>query len=83
MLSSWSLWFEMFASKTVRARVALFLDRDGIVVWDTHYLGRAEDIRIIPPRPALANNAGYAVVDRSPGRRTRPACPESRLRSLR
>jgi len=29
------------------SRAALFLDRDGIIVDDTHYLGRAEDMRMI------------------------------------
>jgi D-glycero-D-manno-heptose 1,7-bisphosphate phosphatase len=28
-------------------RPALFLDRDGVIVADTHYLGRAEDMRLL------------------------------------
>jgi D-glycero-D-manno-heptose 1,7-bisphosphate phosphatase len=29
-------------------RAALFLDRDGVIVTDTHYLCRVEDMRVIP-----------------------------------
>jgi len=31
----------------LEGRPALFLDRDGVVVSDTHYLGRAEEVRLI------------------------------------
>src|SRR5580700_1251058 len=32
---------------TVRNRAALFLDRDGVVVADTRYLGRPQDLRMM------------------------------------
>ena len=41
------LWCEISA-KNFAGRPALFLDRDGVIVEDTHYLGRAEDIRMLP-----------------------------------
>ncbi|MGH6675112.1 MAG: D-glycero-alpha-D-manno-heptose-1,7-bisphosphate 7-phosphatase [Xanthobacteraceae bacterium] len=40
------LWCE-FKDAADSSRPALFLDRDGIIVDDTHYLGRAEDVRMI------------------------------------
>ena len=41
------LWCEISAGDFA-ARPALFLDRDGVIVEDTHYLGRPEDIRMLP-----------------------------------
>jgi D-glycero-D-manno-heptose 1,7-bisphosphate phosphatase len=46
-------------------RPALFLDRDGVVVEETGYLGRAQDVAMIPAAaPAIAafNQAGVPVV---------------------
>ena len=40
------LWCEITA-RDVAHRPALFLDRDGVLVEDTHYLGRAEDVRML------------------------------------
>jgi D-glycero-D-manno-heptose 1,7-bisphosphate phosphatase len=46
-------------------RAALFLDRDGVVVLDTHYLGRPEDLRLIEGSAsaiARCNTLGIPVV---------------------
>jgi D-glycero-D-manno-heptose 1,7-bisphosphate phosphatase len=40
------LWCEI-GSADGAGRPALFLDRDGVIVADTHYLGRAEDLRLL------------------------------------
>ena len=48
-----------------RGGAALFLDRDGVVVTDTDYLSRVEDIAIIPGAAAViaaANQRGVAAV---------------------
>jgi D-glycero-D-manno-heptose 1,7-bisphosphate phosphatase len=42
------LWFEPLNTAFAAGRPALFLDRDGVIVEETHYLGRAEDVRMIP-----------------------------------
>jgi D-glycero-D-manno-heptose 1,7-bisphosphate phosphatase len=46
-------------------RPALFLDRDGVVVEDTDYLGRADDVRMVPGAAhaiARCNRLGIPVV---------------------
>jgi D-glycero-D-manno-heptose 1,7-bisphosphate phosphatase len=46
-------------------RGALFLDRDGVVVEDTDYLGRADDVRMLPNAAAAiarCNRLGIPVV---------------------
>jgi D-glycero-D-manno-heptose 1,7-bisphosphate phosphatase len=46
-------------------KAALFLDRDGVIVDDTHYLGRREDVRMMPGAAAAiasCNTAGIPVV---------------------
>lgn len=46
-------------------RPALFLDRDGVVVEEVHYLGRPEDVRLVAGAAhviALANRLGVPVV---------------------
>ena len=46
-------------------RPALFLDRDGVIVMDTNYLGRVEDLRMISGSAAAVarcNGLGVPVV---------------------
>ena len=45
------LWCEVDAAVPA-GRAALFLDRDGVIVTDTHYLCRVEDMRMIAGRAA-------------------------------
>lgn len=45
------LWCEI-AGRDFAHRPALFLDRDGVLVEDAHYLGRAEDVRMLEGAPA-------------------------------
>jgi D-glycero-D-manno-heptose 1,7-bisphosphate phosphatase len=40
------LWSEIAAGEFA-GRPGLFLDRDGVIVEDTHYLGRAKDVRML------------------------------------
>ena len=59
------LWFEIFAADVMPGRPALFLDRDGVIVEETNYLGRAEDVRMITRAGTAiswANRAGFAVI---------------------
>jgi len=58
------LWCEI-ATAGLNHRPALFLDRDGVLVEDTRYLGRAEDVRVLPGAAAAVarcNRAGIPVV---------------------
>ncbi len=58
------LWCEVLA-ENFAGRPALFLDRDGVIVEDTHYLGRAEDVRMIAGAAdaiARCNRLGIPVV---------------------
>jgi len=58
------VWHEVFAAN-VAGRPALFLDRDGVIVEDTHYLGRPQDMRMIAGAAdaiARCNRHGVPVV---------------------
>jgi D-glycero-D-manno-heptose 1,7-bisphosphate phosphatase len=58
------LWCE-FGAADLAGRAALFLDRDGVIVMDSHYLGRSEDLRLIPGAAAAiarANALGIPVL---------------------
>jgi D-glycero-D-manno-heptose 1,7-bisphosphate phosphatase len=46
LMEDTGLWCQIDCA-TVRKRGALFLDRDGVVVADTRYLGRPEDLRMM------------------------------------
>lgn len=51
--------------EAARGRPALFLDRDGAVVEEVHFLHRPQDLRLVPGAAdtvAAARAAGYAVV---------------------
>ncbi len=52
-------------SRDFAGRPALFLDRDGVIIEDVHFIQRAEDVRMIPgvaEAIAAANARGVAVV---------------------
>jgi D-glycero-D-manno-heptose 1,7-bisphosphate phosphatase len=58
------LWYEIGQADWGQ-RPALFLDRDGVIVVDTGYLGRAEDLRMIDgvaPAIGRCNTLGIPVV---------------------
>ena len=58
------LWCE-FGEGDFAARPALFLDRDGVVIVDTHYLARPQDLRVIEGAAAAiarCNSCGIPVV---------------------
>lgn len=60
------VWCEMpRPSSGARPRPALFLDRDGVVVVETGYLSRPEDVRLVPGAAvaiAAANRRGVPVI---------------------
>ena len=58
------LWSEI-AAGDFAGQPALFLDRDGVIVEDTHYLGRAQDVRMLAGAGeaiARCNKLGIAVI---------------------
>jgi D-glycero-D-manno-heptose 1,7-bisphosphate phosphatase len=58
------LWCEV-SSGDFAHRQALFIDRDGVIVEDAHYLGRADDMRILAGAAdaiARCNRLGIPVV---------------------
>ena len=58
------LWSEVFGGNFA-GRPALFLDRDGVIVEDTHYLGRPEEMRMLAGAAgaiARCNGLGVPVV---------------------
>jgi len=42
------LWAERRTLNELAHKPALFLDRDGVIVEETHYLGRVEDVAMVP-----------------------------------
>jgi D-glycero-D-manno-heptose 1,7-bisphosphate phosphatase len=58
------LWCDI-AAGDFAGRPALFLDRDGVIVEDTHYLGRAQDVRMLEGAAAAiarCNALGIPVI---------------------
>jgi D-glycero-D-manno-heptose 1,7-bisphosphate phosphatase len=59
-------WYELsLGHLDLVGRPALFLDRDGVIVEDTHYLGRPEDLRMLAGATdaiARCNRLGIPVV---------------------
>lgn len=65
MISDSGLWCELMAESRFHNAAGLFLDRDGVIVEECHYLHRPEDVVLIDgiaDAIALANRAGIAVV---------------------
>ena len=64
--SDLGLWYEVYSgSQSLSGRPALFLDRDGVIVEDTHYLGRALDVRMLEGAGeaiARCNGLGIPVI---------------------
>lgn len=61
------LWVELRTpqSPVSDLKPALFLDRDGVINEDTHYVGKPEDVRILPNIGNLihaANKSGWPVI---------------------
>ncbi len=59
------LWAEHRRPAPLERKPALFLDRDGVIVTEVDYLGRPEDIAVIPGVPeaiAAVNSRSIAVV---------------------
>lgn len=57
------IWFEVRGHPTRGAhRPALFLDRDGVLVEEVHYLSRAEDVRMLPSAAGLIARANACTV---------------------
>lgn len=58
------LWWEI-SDRHFAGRAALFLDRDGVIIEDTRYLGRPENVRLLPGAAeaiARCNRLGIPVV---------------------
>lgn len=59
------LYSKRLTDRTYAGRPCLFLDPDGVIVEDTHYLHKIRDIEFIPELPAAieqVNLAGIPVV---------------------
>jgi D-glycero-D-manno-heptose 1,7-bisphosphate phosphatase len=64
LVDSIGLWCHV-STGDFAGRAALFLDRDGVVVEEVDYLGRPDDVHVIPGAAeaiARCNRAGLAVV---------------------
>jgi D-glycero-D-manno-heptose 1,7-bisphosphate phosphatase len=66
LVDSEGIWSQVLdGTRHTHRRPALFLDRDGVIVEEMHYLHRPEDARLIPHAGrviAAANQRGIAVV---------------------
>jgi len=58
------IWYQIVVGDFTR-RAALFLDRDGVIVEDTRYLGKPENVRLLPGAAdaiARCNRLGIPIV---------------------
>ncbi|GGB63988.1 hypothetical protein GCM10011316_39750 [Roseibium aquae] len=65
LVDNCGLWLDRRGAAGFLGKPALFLDRDGVIVEETHYLGRAEDVSMIPTAGSCvrrANLEGIPVV---------------------
>lgn len=59
------LWVRRLTDRYEQVRPALFLDRDGVIVEEVHFLSRASDVRLVPGVAATiakVNRAGFPVI---------------------
>jgi D-glycero-D-manno-heptose 1,7-bisphosphate phosphatase len=60
-----ALWCERLTARASNGRPALFCDRDGVIVEEVGYLGKPDDVSVIPAAVSLiraANDRGIRVV---------------------
>lgn len=64
LLADWSLVYRPYA-ESMNSRPALFLDRDGVIIEDVHYIGNPDEVRLIPGVGETIRqfrSAGFVVV---------------------
>src|SRR5579872_224312 len=64
LIDGLGLWCDI-AGRGFAGRAALFVDRDGVIIEDVSYLGRAADVRMLPGAAAAighCNRLGIPVV---------------------
>ena len=71
-LTDVGLWTERYGADTFKGRPALFLDRDGVIIEDVHFIQKAEDVRTIEGvaeaiNAANARHVGVVVITNQSG----------------